>query len=48
MINSVDYRLVDNGVNIVIYDEAINQVIDAAGDDVYLGTEMIHKEFSDS
>ena len=48
LINSVDYRLVDNGVNIVIYDEAINQVIDAAGDDVYLGTEMIHKEFSDS
>ncbi|MDO4333618.1 MAG: hypothetical protein Q4C58_13160 [Eubacteriales bacterium] len=47
VINGKDYRLVENGVNIVVYNEAIDQVIDAAGDDIYLGLELIHNEKSD-
>ncbi len=44
LINSQDYRMVDNGVNIIVYDERLNQLIDAAGDDIYLGLSMIHYE----
>ena len=34
--------MVENGVNIVVYNETVRQLIDAAGDDVYLGLEMEH------
>lgn len=44
LINSKEYRMVDNGVNVIIYNEELNQLIDAAGDDVYMGTSMIHYE----
>lgn len=44
LINSKDYSIIDNGVNIIVYDERINQLIDAAGDDIYLGLSMIHYE----
>lgn len=42
VINSKDYHMVDNGVNIIVYNEKLNQIVDAAGDDVYLGLSMIH------
>lgn len=44
VINGTDYKLIENGVNIVVYNEEIDQVIDAAGDDIYLGLELIHNE----
>ena len=44
LINGQDYVMVENGVNIIVYEESIDQVIDAAGDDVYLGLELAHKE----
>lgn len=37
-----DYAMVQNGVNMLVYNESLNQLIDAAGDDVYLGLELIH------
>lgn len=37
-----DYAMVENGVNVLVYNEEINQLIDAAGDDVYQGLELIH------
>lgn len=40
IVNGVDYHKITNGVNIIVYDESLNQLIDAAGDDVYLGLEM--------
>lgn len=36
-----EYAAVSNGVNIVVYDHEINQLIDAAGVDVYLGLGMV-------
>lgn len=42
MVNGKDYRMVENGVNVIVYDEDMNQFIDIAGDDVYLGLEMAH------
>ncbi|WP_455615414.1 hypothetical protein [Eisenbergiella sp.] len=42
LINSKDYCLIENGVNIIVYDESLDQLIDAAGDDIYLGLDMIH------
>ena len=42
IINGKDYKLVENGVNIVVYCKEINQIVDVAGDDVYLGLEMTH------
>ena len=42
LVNGQDYQMVENGVNVIIYDETISQLVDAAGDDVYLGLEMIH------
>lgn len=44
LIEGKDYIMVENGVNIVVYNESIRQLIDAAGDDVYLGLEMEHCE----
>ena len=44
LINGQNYRMIENGVNIVVYNETINQLIDAAGDDVYLGLELVHNE----
>ncbi len=39
-----DYAMVENGVNVIVYNEALGQLIDAAGVDVYLGLEMTHCE----
>lgn len=39
-----DYAMVENGVNVLVYNESLNQLIDAAGDDVYLGLELIHND----
>ena len=44
LVNAEDFRMVENGVNIVVYNEKINQLIDAAGDDIYLGLEMTHSD----
>lgn len=44
LINAVDFRMVENGVNVVVYNESINQMVDAAGDDIYLGLEMTHSD----
>ena len=44
LINAKDFLMVENGVNIVVYNEAINQLVDAAGDDIYLGLEMTHSD----
>lgn len=44
LIDGQDYRMVENGVNLIVYDESINQLLDAAGDDVYLGLEMVRRE----
>ncbi len=42
LIGGKDYAMVENGVNIVVYNETVSQLIDAAGDNVYLGLEMEH------
>lgn len=47
IMNGKDYRLIQNGVNILVYNEELNQVIDAAGDDIYLGLELVHNEKAD-
>lgn len=44
LVNGNDYFMVENGVNLVVYEESLDQVIDAAGDDVYLGLELIHND----
>lgn len=33
---------IENGVNVVVYDEELKHVVDVAGDDVYLGLSMTH------
>ena len=33
---------IENGVNVVVYDEELEQVVDIAGDDVYAGLSMMH------
>lgn len=42
VVDGTDYYMVTNGVNIIVYDETLSQLIDAAGDDIYLGLEMAH------
>lgn len=44
LVNAKDFRMVENGVNVVVYNESINQLVDAAGDDIYLGLEMTHND----
>ena len=44
IVNAEDYYQVENGVNMIVYNEELNQLIDAAGDDVYLGLELVHCE----
>lgn len=44
LVNSKDFRMVENGVNVVVYNENINHLVDAAGDDIYLGLEMTHSD----
>lgn len=44
MIHNENYRMIVNGVNIIVYNEELDQIIDAAGDDIYLGLELIHNE----
>ena len=46
LVNSEDYQMVENGVNLIVYDEELDMIIDAAGDDVYLGLEMVRGETS--
>lgn len=46
-LNGKDYAVVENGVNILVYNEHLHQVIDGAGDDVYLGLEMTHCEIEE-
>lgn len=43
-LNGQNYCMVENGVNIIVYNEELNQIIDVAGDDIYLGLELIHNE----
>lgn len=42
LLDGNDYAMVENGVNVLVYNESLNQLIDAAGDDVYLGLELVH------
>lgn len=42
LLNGNDYVMVENGVNMIVYNETIDQLVDAAGADVYLGLELIH------
>ena len=44
LVGGTDYFMAENGVNLVVYEESMDQVIDAAGDDVYQGLELIHME----
>lgn len=44
LVNGNDYFMVENGVNLIVYEQSLDQVIDAAGDDVYLGLELIHND----
>ena len=44
ILNSRDSRMIDNGVNVIVYNEELNQLIDAAGVDIYLGLAMTHYE----
>lgn len=47
LFNGKNYVMVENGVNIIVYNESINQLIDIAGDDIYLGLEMVHGEMEE-
>lgn len=38
---------IENGVNIVVYDKELKQIIDVAGDDVYLGLSMSHLDLKE-
>ena len=42
-----DCRMVENGVNILVYNEELWMLTDAAGDDVYLGLGMTHAEIAE-
>lgn len=42
LLEGSEYAMVKNGVNVLVYNETVRQLIDAAGDDVYLGLELIH------
>lgn len=44
ILNGKNYSFVENGLNILIYDQDTNQVIDHAGTDVYVSFEMIREE----
>lgn len=39
---------IENGVNIVVYDAELQQIIDVAGDDIYLGLELSHIELEEN
>lgn len=39
---------IENGVNIVVYHEELQQIIDVAGDDIYLGLELSHMKLEES
>lgn len=47
LLNGENCVMVENGVNVVVYNESINQLIDVAGDDIYLGLEMVHGEIAE-
>lgn len=38
---------IENGVNVVVYDKELKQVIDVAGDDIYLGLAMSHLDLKE-
>lgn len=38
---------IENGVNVVVYDEELKQIIDVAGDDIYLGLTMSHLDLKE-
>lgn len=38
---------IENGVNVVVYDEELKQIIDVAGDDIYLGLSMSHLDLKE-
>ena len=38
---------IENGVNVVVYDKELKQVIDVAGDDIYLGLSMSHLDLKE-
>lgn len=44
LVDGNDCFMVENGVNLIVYEEALGQVLDAAGDDVYLGLTLVHNE----
>lgn len=47
IIGNEEQRLVDNGVNIVVYNEELKQLIDVAAVDIFAGTEMQYKELDE-
>lgn len=47
MINNEDYQMIQNGVIAIVYDEHLGMVIDAVGDDIYLGLELVHNKKTD-
>jgi len=44
LVDGNDYFMAENGVNLIVYDDSLGQVVDAAGDDVYLGLELVHND----
>ena len=43
-LNGKNYSFVENGLNILIYDQDTKQVIDHAGTDIYVSFEMIRED----
>lgn len=44
ILNGKNYSFVENGLNILIYDQDTKQMIDHAGTDIYVGFDMIREE----
>ena len=44
ILNGKNYSFVENGLNILIYDQDTKQVIDHAGTDIYVSFEMIRED----
>lgn len=44
MLNGKNYSFIENGINVLVYDQTINQIVDHAGVDIYINFDVIREK----